>query len=166
MPIRKSSLAALALLAPVLTPWSSDRSITASPQSPAASAETHQTTKKSAMLVQFLEIVTSDVDTTCKALEKVHGVTFGKPVAELGNARTTALQSGGRISVRAPLSEGDMTIVRPYMLVGDIEAAIQSADDAGAEFLMRTTEIPAQGKFAIYSLAGTQFGLWEMPPPK
>lgn len=166
MTILKSSLAAVALLTPMLHSWSSDPLTAASTQSPAASAEAQEATKEKAMLVQFLEIVTSDVDTTCKVLGKVHGVTFGEPVAELGNARTTALKNGGRISVRAPLSEQDMTIVRPYMLVDDIEAAIQSADTAGAEFMMRATEIPGQGKFAIYSLAGTQFGLWEMNPSK
>jgi len=126
-----------------------------------ASDEGGEATNAPSMLVQYLEIVSSDVEVTCSGLAKVHGVTFGEPVAMLGNARTAALSEGGRISVRAPMAEHDQPIVRPYFLVDDIEAAIKAAEAAGAEFAMRTTEIPGQGKFAIYFVAGTQFGLWE-----
>ena len=113
------------------------------------------------MLIQYLEIVTSDVDATCSALAKVHGVTFGEPVAEFGNARTAALESGGRIGVRAPMAEHEEPVVRTYVLVDDIEAAVKAAEAAGGEFAMRATEIPGGGKFAIYFLGGHQFGLWE-----
>ncbi len=118
------------------------------------------------MLIQYLEIVSSDVDATCSVLAQVHGVTFAEPDAGLGNARTAALMSGGRISVRAPMAEHDLPIVRPYALVAETEAAVKVAEKAGAEFGMRTTEIPGQGKFAIYFLGGTQFGLWETLPSK
>ncbi len=52
------------------------------------------------------------------------------------------------------------------MLVKDIEAAIKDVEAAGGEFAMRATEIPGHGKFAIYFLAGTQFGLWQDQPAK
>lgn len=166
MTILKSSLAALALLTPALHLCSCNRSIAASTQSPSARVEVQEATKEQSMLVQYLEVVSSDVDATCSALAKVHGVTFGEPDAGLGNARTAALKGGGRIGVRAPMAEHDLPIVRPYVLVDDIEAAVKAAEAAGGEFAMRTTEIPGHGKFAIYFLAGTQFGLWETPSSK
>lgn len=114
------------------------------------------------MLVQYLEIVTPDVEATCDALAQMHGVSFGEPVPELGNARTAALAGGGRIGVRAPMRETEEPVVRPYVLVDDIEAAVQAAEAAGGEFAMLPTEIPGHGRFAIYLLGGIQHGLWEL----
>jgi predicted enzyme related to lactoylglutathione lyase len=113
------------------------------------------------MLVQYLEIVTADVDATCSLLEKVHGVRFAKPEAALGNARTAALAGGGRIGVRAPMRADEQPVVRPYLLVDDVEAAVAAAKAAGGEIAMGATEIPGQGKFAIYFRGGIQHGLWQ-----
>ena len=116
-----------------------------------------------AMTVQYLEIVTENVEATCANLAAVHGVTFGDPVPMLGNARVAELSDGGRLGVRAPLSPDEgAPVVRPYLRVDDIEAAIAAAEAAGAEFAMLATEIPGQGKFAIYFLGGVQYGLWEL----
>jgi predicted enzyme related to lactoylglutathione lyase len=117
--------------------------------------------KEKAMLVQYLEVVTPDVEATCSALEKVHGVSFGEPEAELGNARTATLSGGGRIGVRAPMREDEEPVVRPYLLVDDIEAAVKAAEAAGGQFAVDATEIPGHGKFAIYFLGGIQYRLWE-----
>ncbi len=114
------------------------------------------------MLVQFLEIVTPDVEATCATLERLHGVSFGEPVAEFGNARTAALETGGRVSVRAPMAEHEKPLVRPYVLVDDIESAVTAAEAAGAEIAIAPTEIPGHGKFAIYILGGIQHGLWQL----
>lgn len=129
-------------------------------------ADGAEKTKKEerAVEVQYLEIVSSDVEPTCSALSQVHGITFGKPDAALGNARLADLTEGGQIGVRASMAEHDVPIVRPYLLVDDIEAATQAAEKAGGEFAMKGMEIPGHGKFAIYFVAGTQFGLWENAP--
>jgi predicted enzyme related to lactoylglutathione lyase len=116
----------------------------------------------SAVTVYYLEIVTPEVDATCDALEKVHGVSFGEPIAELGQARTATSESGGRVGVRAPMRETEEPVVRPYVLVDDIEAAVDAARAAGGEIAMPPTEIPGQGKFAIYILGGIQHGLWQL----
>jgi len=113
------------------------------------------------MQIRYLEIVTPDVDETCASLATLHKTVFGDPEAGLGNARIAALAGGGRIGVRAPLAEHDLPIVRPYMLVDDIEAAIADAEAAGADFAMKATEVPGHGKFAIYFLGGIQYGLWQ-----
>lgn len=111
--------------------------------------------------VQYLEVVTPNVDETCAALAAQHGVTFGEPVAMLGNARTADLKGGGRIGVRGPMRPDEAPVVRPYMLVDDIEAAIAAAEAAGAEFAMRATQIPGEGTFAIYLLGGIEHGIWQ-----
>ncbi|MEL7107685.1 MAG: hydroxylase [Pseudomonadota bacterium] len=115
------------------------------------------------MDVQYLEIVTEDVDATIATLASVHGVEFGESVPLLGNARVAELSNGARLGVRAPLSPDEgAPLVRPYLRVDDIEAAITAAQAAGAEFAMLATEIPGQGTFAIYFLGGIQYGLWEL----
>lgn len=112
--------------------------------------------------VYYLEIVTPDVDATCNSLEKLHGVSFGAPEAGLGNARTAALESGGMIGVRAPMHEAEEPVVRPYVLVDDIEAAVEAAEAAGGEIALPATEIPGHGTFAIYIQGGIQHGLWQI----
>ncbi len=114
------------------------------------------------MHVHYLEIVTSHVDDTCQALAAQHGVRFGEPEAMLGNARVAMLDGGGRIGVRAPMRDDEAPVVRPYMLVDDIEAASKAAEAAGADFAMRATAIPGHGRFAIYFLGGIQHGLWQL----
>lgn len=148
----------LALLVPALVLWAYS-----SPSAlgiPAVEAQASEDEK--AMLVQYLEVVTADVNATCSALEKLHGVAFGEPVAALGNARTATLKGGGRVGVRAPLREDEEPVVRPYVLVDDIEAAVKAAEAAGGEFAVTATEIPGHGKFAIYFQGGIQYGLWEL----
>jgi len=104
--------------------------------------------------IQYLEIVTPEVDATCTALATAHGVEFGDPVAMLGNARTADLKDGGRIGVRAPMRASEQPVVRPYVLVDDIEAAVKAAEAAGAKVALPPMEIPGQGTFSIYILGG------------
>ena len=129
---------------------------------PSASAQHSAHDQDAAVKTQYREIGTTDVDAVCQTLAAEHNVAFSHPEPMLGEARLAQLSDGARIGVRAPLAEHDVPIVRPYMLVDDIEAAISKAEAAGAEFAMRTTEIPGHGKFAIYFLGGVQFGLWEL----
>ena len=114
------------------------------------------------MQVQYLEIVTPEVDATCSTLETLHGVTFSAPEPGLGGARTAALSNGGRIGVRAPMHESETPVVRPYILVDDIEAATEAAKAAGAEIAHPPLELPGHGTFAIYFQGGIQFGLWQL----
>jgi predicted enzyme related to lactoylglutathione lyase len=113
--------------------------------------------------VQYLEIVTPLVTETCDALAQAHDVDFSEPIAQLGNARTAHLKDGGRIGVRAPLRESEAPVVRPYVLVDDIEAAVKAAEKAGATVAMPPMEIPGgQGTFSIYILGGIEHGLWQL----
>ena len=114
------------------------------------------------MQVYYLEIVTQEVDSTCATYEQLHGVTFGGGDPGLGNARTAALASGGMIGVRAPMHESEEPVVRPYLLVNDIDAAAAAAVKAGGEIAHPPMEIPGHGKFAIYTQGGIHHGLWQV----
>ncbi len=151
----------VALLVPALVVWAyNSHSALGTQDSSAPKAQ--ESKQEKAMLIQYLEIVTSDLDATCSALEKLHGITFGKPEAVFGNARTAKLANGGRIGVRGPMREDEEPVVRPYVLVKDIEAAVKAAEAAGGKIAMNATEIPGHGKFAIYIQGGIQYGLWEL----
>ncbi len=125
-------------------------------------SDMQESKEEETMLVQYLEVVTPKVDETCSALEKLHGVSFGKPDAGLGNARTAALKGGGRIGVRAPMREDEQPVVRPYVLVKDIEAAVKAAQAAGAKIALPPMEISGGGRFAIYIQGGIEHGLWQL----
>jgi len=112
--------------------------------------------------VQYLEIVTPAVAETCEALGRMHGVEFSDPVPMLGNARTADLKDGGRLGVRAPMRATETPIVRPYVLVDDIEAAVEAARKSGATVALPPIEIPGQGTFSVYILGGIEHGLWEL----
>lgn len=114
------------------------------------------------MQIHYLEIVTPDVDAVCAAYERVHGVSFGEPVAELGDARTAELADGGLVGVRAPMSDTEVPVVRPYVLVEDIEAAVQAATEAGCQIAHPPLEIPGRGTFAIYLQGDVHHGLWQL----
>jgi uncharacterized protein len=115
-----------------------------------------------AMQVHYLEIVTPNVDAVCAAFEKLHGVRFSEPEAGLGNARTAALANGGLVGIRAPMHETETPVVRPYVLVDDLDAAAQAAIEAGGEIAHPPMEIPGHGKFAIYVQGGIHHGLWQL----
>lgn len=117
-----------------------------------------------AVAIGYLEVVTPDVEATCRLLEAQHGVAFGEPEAALGNARTAALAGGGRIGVRAPLSETEGPVVRPYLLVDDVPAALERAEQAGAVVAHPPLALEGHGTFAIHVLGGIQHGLWQDPP--
>ncbi len=114
------------------------------------------------MQIHYLEIVTPDRDATCAAYQKLHGVSFTDPVPGLGHARTTSLPGGGMLGVRAPMHETEGSVVRPYILVDDIEAAAAAAVEAGGAIAHPPMEIPGFGKFAIFIQGGIHHGLWQI----
>ena len=118
--------------------------------------------KETAMKIQYLEFVTPDVAAACLLYSKVYGVTFGSAVQELGGARTASLASGGMIGIRGPLRDTEEPVVRPYVLVKDINAAVAAAAEAGAIIAMEPTEIAGRGQFAILIHGGIESGLWQL----
>ena len=114
------------------------------------------------MKIQYLEIVTPDVDAACTLYSMMYGVMFGDADQSLGGARTAELDGGGMLGVRAPLRDTETPVVRPYVLVDDISAAVAAASEAGAEIAMMPTEIADYGQFAIVIHGGIESGLWQI----
>lgn len=113
------------------------------------------------MRVHYLEIVTPEVDAICATYANLHGVTFGDADAALGGARTTTLPSGEMLGVRAPMHESEEPVVRPYVKVNDIQAAIAAAAEQGSVIALPPTELPGKGTCAIYIQGGVHHGLWQ-----
>ena len=114
------------------------------------------------MQIQYLEIVTPDVDALCEAYAKSHDVEFGESDQNLGGARTARLANGGVLGIRAPMRDTENPVVRPYMLVEDIHAAVDAATKAGAQIAMPPMEIPGHGTFAIVIQGGIDSGFWQL----
>jgi predicted enzyme related to lactoylglutathione lyase len=114
------------------------------------------------MQIHYLEIVTTDVETICDLYSRIHGVTFGDANQNLGGARTARLASGGLLGVRAPLNDGERPVVRPYILVKDIEAAVAAAAKAGAEIIVPPMKIPGHGTCAIFYQGKIESGLFQV----
>lgn len=113
------------------------------------------------MHIHYLEIVTPDVDALCAQYAQVHGVTFGHPDPQLGGARTAPLTGGGMLGIRGPLRENEPPVVRPYVLVDDIAAAVTAAADAGADIAVSSMELGEHGTCAIVVQGGIDCGLWQ-----
>jgi predicted enzyme related to lactoylglutathione lyase len=113
------------------------------------------------MRIHYLEIVCSDVAAQCAALERVHGLSFGSAVADLGQARVAEAADGSLIGVRAPLAEHEQPIIRTYLAVKDIGKAVKEAEAAGAVIAYGPTQQGYTGTWAIYLLGGVQLGLWQ-----
>ena len=113
------------------------------------------------MKIQYLEVVTPEVDVICKSYEDLYGVEFGEPAPNLGNARTAEFSDGSLLGIRAPLRDDEDPVVRPYLLVEDIEGAVAKAKEAGAEIAIPPMELPGYGTFAIFIQGGIDHGLWQ-----
>ncbi len=114
------------------------------------------------MQIHYLEIVSTEVDATCQIYEKSHGIAFSKGDPLLGHARTAKRAHGGMIGVRAPMHEAEVPTIRVYILVKDINEALDHAVDSGAEVIHPALEIPSLGTFAIYQLGGNHHGFWQV----
>ncbi|GIW71206.1 MAG: hypothetical protein KatS3mg102_0748 [Planctomycetota bacterium] len=112
------------------------------------------------MKIHYLQFVCSDVDAQRAALAATLGLSFGGPVAELGNARVAEGRDGTRIGVRAPLAEHQSPVVRPYFAVDDIAAAVSKAEASGATIAYGPTQQGQTGAWAIFIMGALQIGLW------
>ena len=113
------------------------------------------------MKVEYLEIVTPEVDALCKQYATIYDITFGEPDPNFGGARKAKLDGGGWVGIRGPLRETETPVVRPYVLVKDINAAVKASTEAGAKVAMPPMQIPGNGMFAIVIHGGIECGFWQ-----
>jgi predicted enzyme related to lactoylglutathione lyase len=116
---------------------------------------------RSNMRIHYLEIVCRDVAAQCAAMQRVHGLSFGPAMADLGQARVAEAADGSLVGVRAPLAAHEQPIVRAYVEVEDIAAAVSDAEAAGAVIAYPPTRQGDTGTWAIYFLGDVQIGLWQ-----
>ncbi|CAK1764262.1 putative enzyme related to lactoylglutathione lyase [Vibrio crassostreae] len=104
------------------------------------------------MKVQYLEVVTSEVDVVCATYAQLYNVKFSGADVNLG----------GVIGIRAPLRETEEPTVRHYTLVEDIQSAVNAAVKLGAEVAVPPMELPRHGMCAIVIQGGVELGFWQL----
>lgn len=113
------------------------------------------------MPAQYLEIVSPDVDQLIALYQRVHGLAFGDPDPDLGQARVATCADGSLVGVRAPLAAHEQPTVRVYHAVDDIHQAAAQGEAAGAMVAYPPTRQGQRGTFAILIHGGVQLGLWQ-----
>lgn len=113
------------------------------------------------MAVHYLEIVSDDVDTLTVLYERMHGLAFGSPDADLGQARVAIRADGTLVGIRKPLAAHEQPIMRTYLAVDDIQQAVKNAEDSGAIVAYPPTRQGQRGTFAIVIYGDVQHGLWQ-----
>jgi predicted enzyme related to lactoylglutathione lyase len=113
------------------------------------------------MAVHYLEIVSNDVDTLTALYQQMHGLSFGAPDPDLGQARVATRADGSMVGIRKPLAAHEQPIVRAYLGVEDIQQAVKKAEDAGAIIAYPPTQQGQWGTFAIVIQGDVQHGLWQ-----
>ncbi|MDH3216096.1 MAG: VOC family protein [Candidatus Krumholzibacteria bacterium] len=112
--------------------------------------------------VHYLEIVTEDAQAACDFYTALHGWKFRETGPEMGGSYVTELPDGSLCGIRAPMHEQEKPIVRVYVRVKDIDAAVKRAQELGAQIALEPNEIPGHGKVAIYFQGGIEQGLWQV----
>ena len=113
--------------------------------------------------VYYLEIVTADVEAALQLYEEAYGWRFEGKGPEWGNSFVAELPDGSLCGIRAPMHDQEEPIVRTYLRVTDLKAAVRKAEELGAEIALDFMEMPGYGTIAIYFHGGIQQGLWQLP---
>jgi hypothetical protein len=111
--------------------------------------------------IHYLEIVSNDADALCGLYERVHGLSFGPPDADLGQARVATARDGTLVGIRKPLAAHEAPIIRTYAAVEDIQRAVKEAENQGALVAYPPTRQGQRGSFAIIIQGDVQHGLWQ-----
>jgi hypothetical protein len=113
------------------------------------------------MSAYYLEIVSNEVDTLAGLFERIHGLSFGSPDPDLGQARVATRMDGTLVGTRKPLAGHEDPIMRIYFAVEDIEEAVKRAEQCGATVAYPPTRQGDRGTFAIVIQGDVQHGLWQ-----
>jgi predicted enzyme related to lactoylglutathione lyase len=113
------------------------------------------------MAVQYLEIVSNDVDALTALYQRLYGLSFGPPDPDLGQARVATQADGALVGIRKPLAAHEQPIMRPYLAVEDIQQAVKKAEESGATIAYLPTRQGNHGTFAIVIQGDMEHGLWQ-----
>jgi hypothetical protein len=115
----------------------------------------------SRIAVHYLEIVSNDVDTLIGLYQRMHGLSFGPPDPDLGQARVATRSDGSLVGIRKPLAAHEQPIMRTYLAVEDIQQTVKKAEEHGATIAYPPTRQGQRGTFAIVIQGDVQHGLWQ-----
>jgi predicted enzyme related to lactoylglutathione lyase len=113
------------------------------------------------MAVHYLEIVSNDVDALTGLYQRTHGLSFGPPDPDLGQARVATQADGALVGIREPMAAHEQPIMRTYFAVEDIQQAVKKAEESGATIAYPPTRQGKQGTFAIVIQGDVEHGLWQ-----
>jgi predicted enzyme related to lactoylglutathione lyase len=113
------------------------------------------------MAVHYLEIVSNDADTLTGLYQRMHGLSFGPPDPDLGQARVATQADGTLVGIRKPLAAHEQPIMRAYLAVEDIQQTVKNAEASGATVAYPPTSQGQRGTFAIVIQSEVQHGLWQ-----
>ena len=113
------------------------------------------------MAVHYLEIVSNDADTLTGLYQRMHGLSFGPPDPDLGQAQVATQADGTLVGIRKPLAAHEQPIMRSYLAVDDIQQAVKKAEEHGAVVAYPPTRQGQRGTFAIVIQSDVQHGLWQ-----
>ncbi len=111
--------------------------------------------------VHYLEIVSNDADTLITLYQRIHGLSFGAPDPDLGQARVATRADGTLVGIRKPLAAHEHPIMRAYLEVEDIQQAVKTAEEHGATIAYPPTRQGRRGTFAIVIQGDVEHGLWQ-----
>ncbi len=110
----------------------------------------------------YLEIVAKDAEAARDFYGALYGWQFEAAAAELGNAYVAEIPGGSLCGIRASMHELEKPVVRTYMRVTDLKAAVAKAEELGATMALPHMAIPGRGQIAIYTHGGVEQGLWQV----
>ena len=113
------------------------------------------------MAVHYLEIVSNDVDTLTGLYQRMHGLSFGPPDPDLGQARVATRVDGTLVGIRKSLAAHEQPVMRSYLAVEDIQQAVKKAEEHGATVAYPPTRQGQRGTFAVVIQGDVQHGLWQ-----
>src|SRR5579883_1580179 len=99
------------------------------------------------MAIHYLEIVTTEADTLMALYQRLHGLSFGPPDPDLGQARVATQADGTLVGIRKPLATHERPIMRAYVAVEDIQRAVKVAEEHGATIAYPPTRQGLRGTF-------------------
>ena len=111
--------------------------------------------------VHYLEIVSNDADALTALYQSMHGLSFGPPDPDLGQAHVATRADGTLVGIRKPLAAHEQPIMRTYLAVEDIQQAVKKAEQRGATIAYPPTRQGNRGTFAIVIQGGVEHGLWQ-----
>jgi len=88
--------------------------------------------RSSKRAVHCFESVGNEVDALTGLYQHTHGLSFGLPGPDLGQARVATQANGALVGIRDPLAADEQPIVRTYFAVEDIQHVVKKAGESGA----------------------------------